>query len=93
MEKSNQPPFSDEKVVSTSCKVDMIDVLLNGIAALATGSVVMLAETLQGVSDLIVDGLTYVGMKRSKRLPTKNILWVLAVSFTSGLFFPRWSCS
>ena len=46
MEKSNQPPFSDEKVVSTSCKVDMIDVLLNGVAALATGSVVMLAETL-----------------------------------------------
>ena len=67
-----EPPFSDEKVVKTSVKVDIIDVLLNAVVALVTGSMVMLAETLQGISDLIVDGLTYIGMKRSKRLPTEK---------------------
>ncbi len=69
---SKQPRFSDEKVVKTSIKVDVIDVFMNGITAMITGSVVMLAETLQGISDLIVDSLTYIGMKRSKRLPTKK---------------------
>ena len=67
-----EPRFSDEKAVKTSVKVDVIDVLLNATVALFTGSVVMLAETFQGISDLIVDGLTYIGMKRSKRLPTKK---------------------
>ncbi len=67
---SNKEKFSDQRIVKTACLVDIIDILLNGSVVIITGSVVMLAETLQGVSDLIVDGLTYVGMKRSKRLPT-----------------------
>lgn len=56
----------------TSCKVDIVDILLNAVAAIVTGSVVMLAETFQGISDLTVDGLTYIGMKRSKRPATKK---------------------
>ena len=48
--------ISDEKAVKTSIRVDIVDILLNSITAFLTGSVVMLAETLQGVSDLIVDG-------------------------------------
>jgi len=67
-----EPQISDERVVKTSIKVDIIDVLLNAAVALITGSMVMLAETLQGISDLIVDGLTYIGMKRSKQLPTEK---------------------
>lgn len=67
-----EPLFSDERVVKTSVKVDVIDILLNGTVAFITGSVVMLAETLQGLSDLIVDSLTYIGLKRSKRLPTEK---------------------
>ncbi len=71
-QQKNKEFISDEKVVSTSCKIDLIDILLNGAVAVATGSVVMLAETLQGVSDLIVDGLVYIGMKRSKRPATEK---------------------
>ncbi len=64
--------LSDDRIVTLSCKVDLIDVFINGIVALITGSVIMLAEVFQAISDLIVDGLTYIGMKRSKREPTKK---------------------
>jgi len=66
----SEPRFSDERVVKTSVGVDIVDVCLNALVALATGSVVMLAEVLRGISDVVVDGLAYVGMKRSKRQPT-----------------------
>lgn len=68
--RTNNEKYSDKRIVTTACLVDMLDIFLNGIVAIFTGSVVMLAETLQGVSDLTVDGLTYIGMKRSKRMPT-----------------------
>jgi len=64
--------FSDEKVVKTSIKVDILDIIINGITAVVTGSVVMLAETLQGISDLTSAGFVYVGMKRSKRPSTEK---------------------
>ncbi len=64
--------LSDKRIVSVCCKVDIIDILLNGLVALLTGSVVMLAEVFQAISDLIVDGLIYIGMTRSKRAPTKK---------------------
>lgn len=64
--------ISDEKAVGTSVKIDILDILLNILIFLITGSMVMLAETLQGISDLIVDGLAFIGMRRSKRLPTKK---------------------
>jgi len=72
LNQGQKPPFSDEKVVVTSFKVDIIDIFLNAFTALFTGSVVMLAETFQGISDLIVDTLIYIGMKRSKRLPNEK---------------------
>lgn len=64
--------ISDEKVVKTSIKVDIVDVLLNSVAALITGSVTMLAEAFQGIADLISDSLTYLGMRRGKGSPTKK---------------------
>lgn len=64
--------FSDEKVVKTSVKVDVFDILLNGAIAAITGSVVMLAKTFQSASDFIVDGLSYIGTKCSKRPPTEK---------------------
>jgi divalent metal cation (Fe/Co/Zn/Cd) transporter len=67
-----EPRFSDEKVVKTSLKIDILDVLISLAIALVTGSVVMLAKVLQGVSDIVVDGLAYIGMKRSKRMPTEK---------------------
>ncbi len=71
-ESPDKVKISDRKAVLTSFQVDIIDVLLNGATALITGSVVMLAETLQGISDLTVDVLVYTGMKRSKRPATKR---------------------
>ena len=72
MDDKAQTQISDRKVIFTSLTVDILDVVLNSIAALITGSVVMLAETLQGLSDLTVDILIYIGMKRSKRAPTEK---------------------
>jgi len=67
-----QKTISDERVVKTAIKVDIIDILINSVAALVTGSVTMLAEVLQGVADLISDGFTYLGMRRSKTLPDRR---------------------
>ena len=67
-----QKTISDERVVKTSIKVDILDIVLNIIAAIFTGSVVMLAEVFQGIADLISDGLTYLGMKRSRVLPSRR---------------------
>ncbi len=72
MKKFFTSDISDERVIKTSIKVDIIDIFLNGIVAVITGSVVMIAETFQGFSDLIVDIFAYIGMKRSKRLSTKK---------------------
>ncbi|MDH4358758.1 MAG: cation diffusion facilitator family transporter [Candidatus Berkelbacteria bacterium] len=65
------PNISSKKVISTSLLVDILDVLLNGIVALITGSSVMLAEALQGVADLLTVIFLYIGVKRSARRPNK----------------------
>ncbi len=72
MKKLFKENLSDQDVVSFSCKADIVDILLNAFVALITGSIIMLAEVFQGLSDFVVDGLTYIGIKRSKRLPDKK---------------------
>ncbi len=64
--------FSEKKIVKTSIKVDILDIVLNGLAAFITGSVVMLVETLQGFSELISSVFTYIGVRRSQKIPTKK---------------------
>lgn len=59
--------ISDVRVVATSVLVSVLDVALNVIVALATGSTVMLSQALQGTSDLVTGGLLYVGVRRSQR--------------------------
>ena len=59
--------ISDARVVATSFVVSIFDVGLNLFIALLTGSAVMLAQALQGLSDLITGGILYNGVKRSKR--------------------------
>lgn len=59
--------ISAKRVVLTSFIVDFLDILVNVFVALVTGSVVMVAELFQGVSDLIASGLLLVGLKRSKK--------------------------
>src|SRR3989338_375740 len=64
--------ISAQKVVFTSFIVDILDVILNLIVMLATGSVVMLSELLQGGADLIAAGMLLVGLKRSKSPANKQ---------------------
>ncbi len=59
--------ISDIRVVATSAVVSTLDVVLNIVVAIFTGSTVMLSQALQGLSDLITGGILYVGVRRSSR--------------------------
>lgn len=59
--------ISDYRVVATSLIVSISDVVLNFAISLITGSTVMLAQALQGLSDLVTGGILYQGVNRSKR--------------------------
>jgi cation diffusion facilitator family transporter len=93
--------FSSRRVIKTSIAVDIIDIALNALVAILTGSSVMLAEALQGLSDLITVIFLYFGVKRSSRSPNKKFnfgygrelyFWVLCSAIgmfiiTAGLSF------
>lgn len=57
--------ISSTLVVVTSFLVDVLDIVLSLAAAILTGSVVMLSQVLEGVSDLISSGLLLVGITRA----------------------------
>ncbi len=59
--------ISSEKVVTISFLVDIIDVLINSLVAIMTGSVVMFSQALQGGADLLASGLLIFGVKKSKK--------------------------
>jgi cation diffusion facilitator family transporter len=59
--------LTDAQVVGTSLAVSMSDVLLNFIVAIITGSAVMLAQSLQGLSDVTTAGVLYHGVRRARR--------------------------
>lgn len=56
-----------KRVIVTSFFVDLIDIVTNIIVALITGSIVMTAETLQGMADLTAVGFLLIGLARSNR--------------------------
>lgn len=60
-----------KRALLTSFFVDVIDVVTNTTVAIITGSMVMIAETLQGIADLTAVGLLLIGYKRSKKNATK----------------------
>lgn len=64
--------ISDVRVVTTSLLVSMFDVALNFIVAFFTGSVVMLAQGLQGLSDLITGIILFFGVRRSQKMADKE---------------------
>jgi cation diffusion facilitator family transporter len=64
--------ISSERVVLTSFLVDISDVVINIAVAAISGSVVMLSQALQGISDLIAAGFLVLGVKRSKRKADKK---------------------
>ena len=65
-------PISDFRVVATSAVVSLFDVALNIFVAVITGSAVMLAQALQGLSDLVTGGILFFGVRRSKRTADHN---------------------
>jgi cation diffusion facilitator family transporter len=55
------------KAVSTSFLVDLGDIAINVAVMIITGSVVMLAEALEGGADLVASSLLLIGLKISKK--------------------------
>ncbi len=65
--KTKTKKLTDKQVVGTSLAVSVSDVILNFIVAIFTGSAVMLAQSLQGLSDVTTAGVLYHGVRRAKR--------------------------
>jgi cation diffusion facilitator family transporter len=61
------PHFSAKRAIVTSFLVDLGDIGLNVTAMVITGSVVLLAEALEGGSDLVASGLLYIGLRISQK--------------------------
>lgn len=69
---ATQRRLTDKNVVGTSLVVSISDVLLNLLVAIITGSRAVLAQALQGLSDLTTAGILYAGVLRSQKLPDKK---------------------
>ena len=63
---------SAKKIVLTSFIVDALDVGSSLVITLMSGSVVMLAQVLQGVADLASSGILLLGVRASNKLPDKK---------------------
>lgn len=74
---------SPGKAVWTSFIVDLGDIILNVLVMLTTGSVIMLAEAFEGLSDLVASGLLLIGLRNAKRRPNKKHPF----GFGKSLFF------
>ncbi|HVQ43932.1 MAG TPA: cation diffusion facilitator family transporter [Candidatus Saccharimonadia bacterium] len=84
-------PISARRVIITSFAVDFSDVVFNLGVAMLTGSVVMLAEALQGGADLLTSTLLLVGIRRAGRRANRQyrfghgrelFFWVLMAGVT-----------
>ncbi|HET7630387.1 MAG TPA: cation transporter, partial [Candidatus Saccharimonadales bacterium] len=60
-------PLRDTEVVAVSFSVSFLDVTINLVVSILTGSAVMLAQMFQGLSDLITAAFLYHGVRASKR--------------------------
>lgn len=67
-----QKYISDLRAVTVSSLVSIGDVVFSFIVAAITGSTVMFAQGLQGVADLTTTATLFLGVKRSKRPPSKK---------------------
>lgn len=63
---------SAKRTIVTSFLVDLGDIALNVTAMVITGSVVLLAEALEGGSDLVASGLLLIGLRLSNRRANKQ---------------------
>lgn len=63
---------SAKRTVLTSFLVSVLDVGFNLLATILSGSVVMLAQVLQGAADLAAAGLLLIGIERAKKPSDKT---------------------
>ena len=63
--------ISERLVIVTTFFVDLLDVALNLVVAILTGSVILLSEFFQGLADLTAAGFLWVGYTRSRKRPDK----------------------
>ncbi len=63
VQKLKKKKISARKTVFTSFIVDILDIIFNFIVAIMTGSMVMIAETLQGFADVIMDLFLIIGLR------------------------------
>ena len=64
--------ISSKRAILTSFLVDLGDIALNVTVMIITGSVVLLAEALEGGSDLVASGLLLVGLRISNKRANKK---------------------
>jgi len=64
--------ITSKRVIVTSFMVDLSDVVLSFIITILSGSVVMLTQVLEGVSDLAASGLLMIGFNRSLQKEDKT---------------------
>lgn len=67
-----RPRITTKKVIITSVVVDLFDVVLSLLIAILSGSIVMLTQVLEGVSDLASSSLLLIGFKRSLQKEDRN---------------------
>lgn len=63
---------SAKRVILTSFFVDLLDVISSLLVTILSGSVVMLAQVLEGIADLLASGFLLIGLKRSGKISDKN---------------------
>lgn len=87
--------ISSKRTIVTSFIVDLGDIALNVTAMLITGSVVLLAEALEGGSDMVASGLLLVGLRISNKRANKKhpfgfgkalFTWTLLSAFVMLIF-------
>jgi cation diffusion facilitator family transporter len=88
--KQTQRTVTTKRVLWTSFFVSVIDVLTNLAVAIITGSVVMVAQVMEGLADLSSAGALLIGRKRSRKHANKThpfgygkemYFWALVAAF------------
>lgn len=72
MENYSKKRISAKKVIITSFIVDFLDIALSVFIAVISGSVIMLTQVLEGVSDLAASGILFLGLSRSLKKEDKT---------------------
>jgi len=74
MEKSvaNEKRVTAKKVIITSFIVDLLDIVLNVVVTILSGSVVMLTQVFEAIADIAASGFLLIGFKRSLQKEDKT---------------------